>query len=265
MDSTAGDLNSATREVGANIEKQLSRGSHDESSSAGDLVGEKHDEQGPHSSGSSSDGIAQLKEVDSHIVKVPEVKEGEEAYAHLPTHEKEVVKRQLDMPEVKVTFKTLYRYATRVDLIIVAISLICAIAGGAVMPLMTVSHLVFEFVRYTAHLRGSRSFLVNSLASFRATFKTRYRIPNSLLNWTTSRSILSTLRLESSLRSTSVPWDSSTLESISQGRSVSSTWQPFCVKTLHSSTSLELERLRPVSRPIRTLYRMGCRKRSPLR
>ena len=140
MDSTAGDLNNATREVGANIEKQLSRGSRDDSSSGRDLVGEKH-EQSPHPSGSSSDDIAQLKEVDSHIVKVPEVKKGEEAYAHLPPHEKEVVKRQLDIPEVKVTFTTLYRYATTNDLIIIAISSICAIAGGAVMPLMTVSTL----------------------------------------------------------------------------------------------------------------------------
>lgn len=138
MDSTAGDLNVAARDIGANIEKQLSRDSRDDSSSARDLVGEKH-EQDPHSSGSSSDDIAQLKEIDSHIVKVPEVEEGEEAYAHLPPHEKEIVKRQLDIPEVKVTFRTLYRYATRNDLIIIVISSICAIAGGAVMPLMTVS------------------------------------------------------------------------------------------------------------------------------
>ncbi|CAD6573798.1 MAG: GTPase-activating protein [Alectoria sarmentosa] len=137
MDSTAGDLNNAAREVGANIEKQLSRESRDDSSSGRDFVAEKQ-EQGPHSSGSSSDDIAQLKEVDTHIVKVAEVKKGEEAYAHLPPHEKEIVKRQLDIPEVKVTFKTLYRYATRNDLIIIAISCICAIAGGAVMPLMTV-------------------------------------------------------------------------------------------------------------------------------
>ncbi len=140
MDSTAGDLNNAAREVGVNIEKQLSRDSRDDSSSGRDLVGEKH-ELGPHSSGSSSDDIDQLKEVDSHIVKLPEIKEGEEAYAHLPPHEKEIVKRQLDIPEVKVTFKTLYRYATTTDLTIIAISSICAIAGGAVMPLMTVSTL----------------------------------------------------------------------------------------------------------------------------
>lgn len=161
MDSTAGDLNNAAREVGANIEKQLSRESRDDSSSSGrDFVAEKQ-EQGPHSSGSSSDDIAQLKEVDSHIVKVAEVKKGEEAYAHLPPHEKEIVKRQLDIPEVKVTFKTLYRYATRNDLIIIAISCICAIAGGAVMPLMTVSTLSSAVLKYPACSRKSRSFLVN--------------------------------------------------------------------------------------------------------
>ena len=162
MDTTAGDLNNAAREVGANIEKQLSRESHDGSSSGRDIVGEKH-EQGAHSSGSSSDDdIAQLKEVDSHIVKVPEVKEGEEAYAHLPPHEKEIVKRQLDIPEVKVTFKTLYRYATRVDRIIIGISSICAIAGGAVLPLMTVSTLSSSWSsNCTACSRKSRLFSVN--------------------------------------------------------------------------------------------------------
>ena len=162
MDSTAGDLNNTASEVGANIEKQLSRDSRDDSSSSGrNFVGEKH-EQGPHSSGSSSDDIDQLKEIDSHIVKVPEVKEGEEAYAHLPPHEKEIVKRQLDIPKVKVTFKTLYRYATRVDLIIIVVSSICAIAGGAVMPLMTVSTLASNLRnKCTAYLWKSRSSLVN--------------------------------------------------------------------------------------------------------
>ena len=141
MDSTAGDLNNAAKEVGANIEKQLSQEYQEVSSVERTSMEEKH-EQGPHSSGSSSDDIAQLKEIDSHIVKIPEAKKGEEAYAHLPPHEKEIVKRQLDIPEVKVTFRTLYRYATRNDCIIIAISSLCAIAGGAVMPLMTVSTLL---------------------------------------------------------------------------------------------------------------------------
>ena len=142
MDSTAGDLNSTARDIGANIEKQLSQDLLDEKMSGRDTVGEKHEhEQEPPSSGSSSDGNEHLKEIDSHIIKVQEVKDGDEAYAHLPPHEKEIVKRQLHMPEITVTFKTLYRYATRMDLIIIAISSICAITGGAVMPLMTVSTL----------------------------------------------------------------------------------------------------------------------------
>ena len=143
MDSTAGDLNNAAREVGANIEKQLTRDLPQDSSSGNDFEGEKQ-EQDPHYSGSSSDDIAHLKEVDSHVVNISETKEGDELYAHLPPHEKEIVKRQLDIPEVKVTYKTLYRYATTNDLIIIAISTICAIAGGAVMPLMTVSTLSYR-------------------------------------------------------------------------------------------------------------------------
>lgn len=162
MDSTAGDLNVAAREVGANIEKQLSRDSRDDASSSGkDLVGEKN-EKGQHSSsGSSSDDIAQLKEVDSHIVKVPEIKEGDQAYAHLPPHERDIVKRQLDIPDVKVTYKTLYRYATTNDLIIIAISAICSIAGGAIMPLMTVSNHVLETQERTARSQNFRYYSVN--------------------------------------------------------------------------------------------------------
>jgi ATP-binding cassette subfamily B (MDR/TAP) protein 1 len=132
MDSTAGDLNHAAQEMEANIEKQISNSPPER-----DFVGEKQD---PHasSSGSSSHDDPALEKLDSKIVKVGEVKEGEEAYAHLPPDEKEIVKRQLDIPTVKVTFRTLYRYATLNDLIIVTISALCAITGGAVMPLMTV-------------------------------------------------------------------------------------------------------------------------------
>lgn len=92
------------------------------------------------SSGSSSSGDdQQLRKLDSKIVKTRDSLEGDEAYAHLPDDEREIVKRQLDMPPVKVTFKTLFRYSTRNDMIFLAISTFCACAGGAVMPLMTVS------------------------------------------------------------------------------------------------------------------------------
>lgn len=139
MDSTGGDLTHAVKEIEAEIERKQSQdGLSDAVFSQEPVMGEKQ-EQDLHSSGSSSEDITKLEKLDSHIIKVPEVKKEDEAYQHLPSHEREIVKRQLDIPTVSVTFRTLYRYATRMDLIIIAVSSVCAIAGGAVMPLMTVS------------------------------------------------------------------------------------------------------------------------------
>ena len=153
MDSTAGDLSHAAKEIEANIEKQLSHSPSRDAlpaNSTNNVVGEKQ-EQYSRSSGSSSFEDLKTEKLDSHVIKVNEVKEGDEAYAHLPDHEKDIVKRQLDIPDVKVTFKTLFRYATRNDLIIIVISCICAIAGGAVMPLMTVS-VIHHLYNYPADL-----------------------------------------------------------------------------------------------------------------
>ncbi|KAF2206342.1 hypothetical protein CERZMDRAFT_53286 [Cercospora zeae-maydis SCOH1-5] len=58
--------------------------------------------------------------------------------AHLPEHEAAILRRQLEIPPVNVKYAMLYRYATRNDLIIIAISSIAAIAAGAALPLMTV-------------------------------------------------------------------------------------------------------------------------------
>ncbi|KAJ5527188.1 ABC multidrug transporter mdr1 [Penicillium frequentans] len=60
------------------------------------------------------------------------------AFAHLPEHEKEILKRQLDAPKVKISFFGLYRYASKLDLFIIAISALCAIVAGAAMPLFTI-------------------------------------------------------------------------------------------------------------------------------
>ena len=149
MDSTGGDLNHAVKETEAEIERKQSHdGLGDAVFSREPVVGEKQ-EQDLHSSGSSSEDITKLEKLDSHIIKVSEVKEEDEAYQHLPPHEREIVKRQLDIPTVSVTYKTLYRYATKVDLIIIAVSSVCAIAGGAVMPLMTVSTRI-QFAYYAS-------------------------------------------------------------------------------------------------------------------
>lgn len=88
---------------------------------------------------STSEHDANLNRLDSKIVKTRDAPLGDAAFAHLLEHEREILKRQLDIPNVKVSYKTLYRYATRWDLIITFVSAVSAIAGGAVLPLMTVS------------------------------------------------------------------------------------------------------------------------------
>lgn len=80
---------------------------------------------------------ADLTKLDSHIVKVEERKD-DDIYAHLPPDEAAILKRQVDIPVIKAGVKTLYRYSTRNDLLIIFVSSICAIAAGAALPLMTV-------------------------------------------------------------------------------------------------------------------------------
>lgn len=64
--------------------------------------------------------------------------EEEDPFAHLPENEKAVLKRQLDIPAVKVTYGMLFRYATRNDMIIMVASAVSSIIGGALLPLMTI-------------------------------------------------------------------------------------------------------------------------------
>lgn len=84
-----------------------------------------------------------LEKLDSRVVKVKDA--NDDPFAHLPAHEAEILRRQVFVPTVKVGIKTLYRYSTRNDLLIIALSCICAIAGGAAQPLMTVSVYLFPF------------------------------------------------------------------------------------------------------------------------
>ena len=138
MDSTGGDLSHAAVEVDKEyqVEKGTPRPSlQDETRD--NVAAEKYEHE-IQSSGSSSTDEAALDKPDSKVVDVKDPKDGDEAYAHLPAHEREIIKRQVDLLPIKANYGTLYRYATRNDIIIVAISSFCAIVGGAVMPLMTV-------------------------------------------------------------------------------------------------------------------------------
>lgn len=59
-------------------------------------------------------------------------------YAHLPQREREILRSQIEVPAQKLNFFSLYRYAEKRDLIIVAVSAIMAIAAGVAQPIFTV-------------------------------------------------------------------------------------------------------------------------------
>lgn len=62
----------------------------------------------------------------------------EDIYSHLPPAEAAILKRQVETPESPSGWKTLYRYSTTNDILIMIASAICSIAAGAALPLMTV-------------------------------------------------------------------------------------------------------------------------------
>ena len=130
-----------TKEVGEKVEEKAEEKKAAESS---EIQLKSEDGVGAANVPSSQSSITgngddQIRKLDSQIVKVRESLEGDEVFAHLPENEREIVKRQLDIPTVKVTFATLFRYSTRNDLLFLVVSAFCACAGGAVMPLMAVS------------------------------------------------------------------------------------------------------------------------------
>lgn len=142
MDNTGGDLSHAAKEFDANLEKPPLHSTDEGEISKSDAMEEKQKQELGSSRSSSQDtsqNTPQLAKLDSQVVKIVESTNDDEAFAHLPPHEKAIMKEQLHVPSVKVTYQNLFRYATRNDLIIIYVSVVCAIVGGAIMPLMTVS------------------------------------------------------------------------------------------------------------------------------
>jgi hypothetical protein len=91
------------------------------------------------SSNSSTDSTRHgITKADSHVVDVKDGEKEDDPFGHLPPEEAEVLRRQLDMPKVEISYLSLFRFATRNDQTIMVLSLLAAIIGGAVMPLMTI-------------------------------------------------------------------------------------------------------------------------------
>ncbi|EGE04579.1 ABC multidrug transporter mdr1 [Trichophyton equinum CBS 127.97] len=99
----------------------------------------KQENRNPASSSSStSDKEKVAKKGNSDATKSSTPEDLDAQLAHLPEHEREILKQQLFIPDVKATYGTLFRYATRNDMIFLAIVSLASIAAGAALPLFTV-------------------------------------------------------------------------------------------------------------------------------
>ncbi|KAK7740584.1 hypothetical protein SLS53_005429 [Cytospora paraplurivora] len=85
----------------------------------------------------SSEKRADLRKLDSAVIKPDDGKKND-PYENMSPEEADILKRQVETPDVKIGLATLYRYATRTDLILIFIGSVSAIASGAILPVMTV-------------------------------------------------------------------------------------------------------------------------------
>ncbi|MCJ1310160.1 GTPase-activating protein [Agyrium rufum] len=133
MDSTGGDLSRGA----ADLEKKIEGDTHTIPTEK-ELEPDREIRVGGIQGGNSSSGSSEVIEKLDSAIEVPKESDADAAFAHLPPHEREIIKKQLDVPVVNVSFKTLFRYASRNDMLIIGGSSICAVTAGAVLPLMTV-------------------------------------------------------------------------------------------------------------------------------
>ncbi|KAK3692897.1 P-loop containing nucleoside triphosphate hydrolase protein [Podospora appendiculata] len=78
-----------------------------------------------------------LEKADSRVTP-PKNAVDNDPFKHLSTREADILKNQVYTPDVKIGIPILYRYASRNDLLIMAVGSLCSIASGAALPLMTV-------------------------------------------------------------------------------------------------------------------------------
>jgi ATP-binding cassette subfamily B (MDR/TAP) protein 1 len=82
--------------------------------------------------------VLALKKLDSKVPAKAGKEPPQDPFAHLPEHEADILRKQVETPDVKVGYTTLFRYADGKDWSVLVLSIACAIIAGAGMPLMTV-------------------------------------------------------------------------------------------------------------------------------
>lgn len=69
---------------------------------------------------------------------IEHLKTGDPALDYLSKQERNILDRELYTPNVKVSYRMLFRYASRVDILVFIISILGSIGSGVVSPLMAV-------------------------------------------------------------------------------------------------------------------------------
>ncbi|KAK9383188.1 P-loop containing nucleoside triphosphate hydrolase protein [Kockiozyma suomiensis] len=77
------------------------------------------------------------KEKPDAVLAVPAAAE-EDLMAHLPEHEAAILRAQIEVKPVPVSYLKLFRYATPLDIFLLVVAHLCAIAAGAALPLMSI-------------------------------------------------------------------------------------------------------------------------------
>ncbi len=94
------------------------------------------DDEGAEGSGSRTP--VAFEKADSKVIAPQKPASDEDLYKHLPPDEADILRKQVITPDVKVGISTMYRYASAMDLLIMAAASLCAIASGAFLPCMTI-------------------------------------------------------------------------------------------------------------------------------
>ncbi|KAI5854657.1 ABC transporter [Tricharina praecox] len=89
-------------------------------------------------SSSSSSADSSLQRLDSHIQVKKSEGQQEDELSHLPENEREIIRRQIDVPVVDLSYWSLFRFSSTNDLIFIAIGCVTAVIGGAILPTMTI-------------------------------------------------------------------------------------------------------------------------------
>lgn len=82
-------------------------------------------------------GKKSKKEEEKSSADEDEDKKKIDPFEHLPAEEAEILKRQVDVHKPKVSYTTLYRYATKKDIVILIVGYFCSIVAGAALPMFT--------------------------------------------------------------------------------------------------------------------------------